>query len=232
MPSPSGDTRLKHTPPSFSPATLGRAVPCSRLLPSVSTYMRTLAGVRPENKLTLIEMAERVNRRALPEVKIIDMRKELLRGNRSIFSGELKQVLDETFRAGEQAILFLNRRGYSTFVSCRNCGYVEKCDNCDVTMTYHQYDNMLRCHYCGAERRPHTICPSCGSPYIKYFGVGTQKVEEELNALFPDAGVVRMDADTTSGKDAHARLLHEFGTGAVIFLCKIISFGGIQWIRE
>ena len=181
--------------------------------PSVSTYMRTLAGVRPENKLTLIEMAERVNRRALPEVKIIDMRKELLRGNRSIFSGELKQALDETFRAGEQAILFLNRRGYSTFVSCRNCGYVEKCDNCDVTMTYHQYDNMLRCHYCGAERRPHTICPSCGSPYIKYFGVGTQKVEEELNALFPEAGVVRMDADTTSGKDAHARLLHEFGTG-------------------
>lgn len=181
--------------------------------PSVATYMRTLAGVKPENRLTLVEMSERVNHRALPTVKIVDMRRELLCGNRSIFSGELKQALEQTFDADEQAILFLNRRGYSTFVSCRSCGYVEKCDNCDVTMTYHQYDNTLRCHYCGAERKPHTICPSCGSPYIKYFGVGTQKVEEELNSLFPNAGVVRMDADTTSGKDAHARLLHEFGTG-------------------
>ena len=181
--------------------------------PSVATYMRTLPGVRPENRLTLIELPERVNRRALPEVSVVDMRRELLRGNRSIFSGELKQALDATFRAGEQAILFLNRRGYSTFVSCRSCGYVEKCQNCDVTMTYHQYDNLLRCHYCGAERPPRTVCPECGSPYIKYFGVGTQKVEEELKALFPNVGVVRMDADTTSGKDAHARLLHEFGTG-------------------
>ena len=181
--------------------------------PSVATYMRTLPGVRSENRLTLIELPERVNRRALPEVSVVDMRRELLRGNRSIFSGELKQALDATFRAGEQAILFLNRRGYSTFVSCRSCGYVEKCQNCDVTMTYHQYDNLLRCHYCGAERPPRTVCPECGSPYIKYFGVGTQKVEEELKALFPNVGVVRMDADTTSGKDAHARLLHEFGTG-------------------
>lgn len=181
--------------------------------PSVSTYMRTLSGVKPENRLELIEMRERVNHRALPEVSIVDMRQELMKGNRSIFSGELKRGLEDTFRAGEQAILFLNRRGYSTFVSCRNCGYVEKCENCDVTMTYHQYDNVLRCHYCGAERRPHSICPQCGSPYIKYFGVGTQRVEEELKKLFPDVRAVRMDADTTSGKNAHARLLHEFGTG-------------------
>jgi primosomal protein N' (replication factor Y) len=181
--------------------------------PSVATYMRTLPGVKPENRLTLIEMLERVNRRALPEVSIVDMRKELLLGNRSIFSGALKRALEETFDAGEQAILFLNRRGYSTFVSCRSCGYVEKCENCDVTMTYHQYDDKLRCHYCGAERAPRHVCPECGSPYIKYFGIGTQKVEQEINEMFPRAGVVRMDADTTSGKDAHARLLHEFGSG-------------------
>lgn len=181
--------------------------------PSVATYMRTLPGVKPENRLELVEMLSRANHRALPSVSIVDMRSELLRGNRSIFSGELKRALEDTFSAGEQAILFLNRRGYSTFVSCRACGYVEKCDNCDVTLTYHQYDGMLHCHYCGAERRPHTVCPSCGSPYIKYFGVGTQKVEEELRTLFLGVGTVRMDADTTSGKDAHARLLSEFGRG-------------------
>ena len=181
--------------------------------PSIATYMKAMPGVRPVNRLELIEMNERVKGRALPEVEIVDMRDELVKGNRSIFSAALVGALQECLAEGHQAILFINRRGYSTFVSCRACGYVEKCNQCDVSMTFHQSDGMLHCHYCGDMRLPPKVCPQCGSRFIKYFGTGTQKVEEEVSKLFPQAAVLRMDIDTTGGKDAHERILSAFRRG-------------------
>lgn len=181
--------------------------------PSISSYMRAMPGVRKENALTLIELRERVKNRPLPEVEVVDMRGEFEKGNHSIFSAKLSQALRQCLDAGKQAVLFLNRRGYSTFVSCRACGYVIKCGQCDVSMTYHQAENVLRCHYCGREMPPPKACPECGSRYIKYFGSGTQKVEEEVRRLFPDARTVRVDVDTTRQKDAHERLLERFRSG-------------------
>ena len=181
--------------------------------PSVSTYMRAMPGVRPENRLELVELRQRVKGRPLPEVEIVDMRGEFERGNRSVFSGRLSAELRRCLDEGHQAMLFINRRGHSTFVSCRACGYVVRCDQCDVTMTYHQAENALRCHYCGKTLPPPKQCPQCGSGYIKYFGAGTQKVQEEVRRLFPDARVIRMDVDTTREKDAHARILDRFRSG-------------------
>ena len=181
--------------------------------PSISTYMKSMPGVKPHNRIELIEMNERVKGRALPEVEIVDMREELVQGNKSIFSASLMNEMQECLNQGHQAILFINRRGYSTFVSCRSCGYVEKCAQCDVSMTYHMHDDKLRCHYCGDEKKPPKICPQCGSKFIRYFGTGTQKVEEEVRAKFPDIGVSRMDVDTTGGKDSHEKILAEFRSG-------------------
>ena len=181
--------------------------------PSIGTYMRCMPGVRPENRLELIELRSRVNGRPLPEVDIVDMRDEFARGNHSIFSARLAARLRACLDEGHQAMLFINRRGHSTFVSCRACGYVARCDQCDVTMTYHQAENALRCHYCGKTLPPPKKCPQCGSAYIKYFGAGTQRVQEEVRRLFPDARVARMDVDTTRQKDAHARILERFRDG-------------------
>ena len=181
--------------------------------PSISTYMRAMPGVRPENRLTLIELRQRANGRPLPEVEIVDMRGEFERGNHSIFSAKLAAELRACLDGGHQAMLFINRRGHSTFVSCRKCGYVVKCDQCDVSMTWHQAENALRCHYCGKTLPPPKTCPNCSSAYIKYFGAGTQKVQEEVRRLFPDARVARMDVDTTREKDAHERILNRFRSG-------------------
>ncbi len=181
--------------------------------PSIQTYMKTTAGVKPENKLSLLELNERVLGRRLPDVEIVDMRQELLRGNKSMFSASLQAELRRCLDEGHQAMLFLNRRGHSTFVSCRACGYVERCENCDVALTFHQHEGLLRCHYCDAVRVPPQKCPQCGSAFIKYFGAGTQKVEEEVHRLFPDAAVLRMDMDTTRGKDKHEEILSAFRRG-------------------
>ena len=181
--------------------------------PSISTYMRALPGVRPENRLELIELRQRVRGRPMPQVEVVDMRAEFERGNHSIFSARLSALLGECLDAGRQAMLFINRRGHSTFVSCRACGYVARCAQCDVSMTYHQTENVLRCHYCGAEMPPPKRCPQCGSEYIKYFGAGTQKVEGEVARQFSQARVARMDVDTTRQKDAHARILDAFRRG-------------------
>ena len=183
--------------------------------PSVSTYMRAMPGVRPENRLKLIELRHRANGRPLPEVEVVDMRGEFERGNHSIFSARLSAELRRCLDDGHQAMLFINRRGHSTFVSCRKCGYVVKCDRCDVSMTWHQAENALRCHYCGKTAAPPKRCPNCDSVYIKYFGAGTQKVQEEVRRLFPDARVARMDVDTTRQKDAHERILARFRSGEV-----------------
>ena len=181
--------------------------------PSIQSFMRTRPNVRAENKYTLLELSKRANGKALPETEVVDMREELALGNKGIFSASLIHAMKECMAEGNQAILFLNRRGHSTFVSCRSCGYVVKCESCDVTMTYHINENKLKCHYCGREAENPTKCPACGSKFIKYFGAGTQKVEEEVKKLFPDKRVLRMDMDTTSGKDAHAGILSAFGRG-------------------
>ncbi|MDO4482943.1 MAG: primosomal protein N', partial [Clostridia bacterium] len=178
--------------------------------PSILSFAKARRG-----DYTLLEMPYRVHNRPLPEVEIVDMRKELELGNRSIFSGVLQRKLKECMARGQQAMLMMNRRGYHSFVSCRKCGHVLKCPNCDVSLTYHMTggDGALHCHYCGYMSPIPSACPECGSKYIRYFGAGTQKVEEELRKLLPGVGIVRMDIDTTSGKDGHQKLLDEFRSG-------------------
>ena len=178
--------------------------------PSILSFAKARRG-----DYTLVEMPTRVLNRPMPEVEIIDMRRELEQGNRSVLSGRLVSGLRDCLRHGQQAMLLMNRRGYNAFISCRSCGHVMKCPNCDVSLTYHVQggDGQLHCHYCGHAEPPPQVCPECGSRYIRYFGAGTQKVEEELRRLFPGVGVARMDIDTTSGKDGHQRLLDEFRSG-------------------
>ena len=178
--------------------------------PSILSFARARRG-----DYTLVEMPTRVLNRPMPEVEIVDMRRELEQGNRSVLSGRLVSALRDCLRHGQQAMLLMNRRGYNAFISCRSCGHVMKCPNCDVSLTYHVQggDGQLHCHYCGHAEPPPQVCPECGSRYIRYFGAGTQKVEEELRRLFPGVGVARMDIDTTSGKDGHQRLLDEFRSG-------------------
>jgi len=146
----------------------------------------------------------------MPPVELVDMRQELNSGNRSIFSARLASEIEKNIKLGQQTILFLNRRGYSSFVLCRNCGYVLKCINCNISMTYHSADSRLICHYCGYTQKNPEVCPKCKSKYIRYFGTGTQKDEEEIKKQFPGCSVLRMDMDTTSGKHAHEEILRSF----------------------
>jgi len=176
--------------------------------PSVVRYYAAEQG-----EWTLINMPSRISGHGMPPAYIVDMREELAKGNRSVFSRRLLWELKDCLSRGEQAILLMNRRGYSTFVSCRSCGHVMKCPACDVSMTYHRTNNMLMCHYCGHQEHGPSVCPACGSRYIKYFGGGTQKVEEELNEKIPGIRVLRMDADTTRTRNAHQQILSAFGRG-------------------
>ncbi|MBO5561386.1 MAG: primosomal protein N' [Firmicutes bacterium] len=172
--------------------------------PSVTSYYMAQKG-----EYRLVEMKNRVNL-SPPEINLVDMRRELETGNRSIFSRALKQAIEENLEDGKQTILFLNRRGYSTFISCRSCGHVMMCKNCNVNYTYHRYTNKLMCHYCGEEAEVPKLCPVCGSEHIRYFGTGTQKIEDEINRLFPTARVLRMDMDTTRTKNSHTDILDTF----------------------
>ncbi|MET1032641.1 primosomal protein N' [Domibacillus tundrae] len=181
------------------PVILGSATP------SLESFARAQKGV-----YTLLTLAERVNDRPLPTVDIVDMREELREGNRSMFSRNLFDKIKDRLEKGEQIVLFLNKRGYSSFIMCRDCGYVAECPNCDVSMTYHRHRHQLKCHYCGHEEPSPNVCPECGSEHIRHFGTGTQKVEEELLKLLPEARVIRMDVDTTGTKGAHERLLKKF----------------------
>ena len=178
--------------------------------PSITSFYRAKQG-----DYIMLEMPHRVGNRPLPEVEVVDMRRELELGNRSVFSQSLKRKLLNCVSQGQQAMLLLNRRGYHSFVTCRSCGKTIKCDKCDVAMTLHlvRGDGQLHCHYCGATRPNPTRCPECDSPKIRYFGTGTQMVEEELKRLLPGVPVGRMDVDTTSGKDGHARVLDAFRRG-------------------
>src|SRR5690606_20937380 len=141
------------------------------------------------------------------------MREELRTGNRSMFSVELAEAIRERLERKEQVVLFLNKRGYSSFVLCRDCGTVMQCPNCDISLTYHRSSELMKCHYCGYDEPVPHICPECESEHIRFFGTGTQKVEEELAKLVPEARVLRMDVDTTRNKGAHEKILSAFGDG-------------------
>lgn len=192
-----------HRASEFScPLLLGSATP------SLLSYFRATSG-----RYRLLELPERVMKRPMPEVEIIDMREEFLDGNNGIFSRRLVSLLSECIGSGHQAMLFLNRRGYSTFVSCRACGTVIQCPNCDISMTYHKNDGKLRCHFCGETAPVPTKCPECGKPFIKYFGIGTEQVEEQMHLLFPDVRTIRMDTDTMKGKNSFDETLSAFARG-------------------
>ena len=170
--------------------------------PSLETYARSIKGL-----YTLVELKHRVNTNNLPLVEIVDMSKEKHRG--SIFSSRLITEVNKRLEKHEQIILLLNRRGYSSFITCSNCGYTAKCPHCDITLTYHKTSNTLRCHYCGYADKMNDICPSCGEKAIKTLGTGTEKVEEEIKKVF-NARVVRMDLDTTSKKGSHEKIISAF----------------------
>jgi primosomal protein N' (replication factor Y) len=186
----------------------GAAVVLGSATPAIETYYQALAGQH-----TLITMDKRVDDVPLPPVTVVDMREELAKGRRSVISPALQEMLAETLSRKEQAVILLNRRGYSTFVLCRECGHVLKCRHCDIPLVYHTPGHSLRCHYCQERHAVPDTCPECGSRYIRYFGAGTQKVEETLNALFPAAKIIRMDQDTTSKKMAHDKILAAFAAG-------------------
>lgn len=186
----------------------GAALILGSATPAIETYYKALNG---DHKL--ISMNKRVDNVPMPSVTVVDMRQELAKGRRSVISLPMQEMLAETLAKKEQAIILLNRRGYSTFVLCRECGHVLKCSHCDISLVYHTPGNSLRCHYCQERHIVPDTCPNCGSRYIRYFGTGTQKVEEALTALFPKAKIVRMDQDTTSRKMAHDKILSAFAAG-------------------
>ncbi|MUK89485.1 primosomal protein N' [Ornithinibacillus sp. L9] len=181
------------------PVVLGSATP------TLESFARAKKGV-----YELATLDKRTNNQDMPEVSIVDMREELHAGNRTMFSRALKEKMEQAISRGEQIVLLLNRRGYSTFVMCRDCGHVTECPHCDIALTYHKNSNLLKCHYCSYEERMPTECPSCTSDLIRYFGTGTQRVEEALTQLLPEARVIRMDVDTTRRKGAHEKLLKQF----------------------
>ena len=166
--------------------------------PSIESYYKA-----QKKEYELLEILNRVEDRPLPNVNIINMKDELKNGNKTIFSNMLYNKINDTIEKNEQVILFINRRGHSSFVSCRACGYVYKCKHCDITLTYHDYSKYLICHYCGYSEKNPSVCIKCGSKYVKYFGIGTEKVEKICNKLFPQSKVLRMDFDTTRKKDSY-----------------------------
>lgn len=188
----------------------GAAVILGSATPSLESYYAAKSQSRDDFAPQLLEMPTRALGNKLPEVHVVDMREELREGNRSMFSRSLHAAISSRLERGEQTVLLLNRRGYSTFVMCRSCGYVAGCPECDISLTYHQKSNNLRCHYCGYAASAPEVCPDCGSEHIRYFGTGTQRVEEELAKLFPGIRVIRMDVDTTTEKGSHEKLLKQF----------------------
>lgn len=181
------------------PIVLGSATP------DMDTFYKAKNG-----DIELLELTKRANNASLPDIKIVDMRQELANGNRTSISMDLFEKIKENLSNKKQTILFLNRRGYSTFIMCRDCGYVAKCKNCNIALTYHSKVNKLRCHYCGYETTPFNTCPECNGKNIKYSGSGTQKLEEEINKMFPGASTIRMDIDTVGKKNSHEDIINRF----------------------
>ncbi len=181
------------------PLVLGSATP------DMDTFYRA-----KKEEIMLLELSERANEASMPNIEIVDLREELANGNKSMISARLYAEIEKNLQNKKQTILYLNRRGFSTFVMCRNCGYTVKCKNCNINLTYHSNKNRLKCHYCGYEEKLVTKCPECGSNQIRYFGTGTQKLEYEINKLFPNASTIRMDIDTVSKKNSHEQILDKF----------------------
>ncbi len=192
------DIAIKRSEYHQCPVLLGSATP------TLEAYARTTRNI-----YTLLELKQRVNQKAMPKVDVVNMEEEVKKGN-FLFSTKLREEIEKRIVKNEQVILLLNRRGYSSFVSCKNCGETEKCPNCDISLTYHKTSNMLRCHYCGYAKKLVTTCSSCHEEAITTLGTGTQKVEEEIISTFPDAKVVRMDYDTTSAKGSHEKIIKAF----------------------
>ena len=194
---------------------------CPLILGSATPALETLVGTRRDYyslpNIHYLSLPDRIYSRPMPPVEIVDMRQELRQGNRSIFSASLQNALEQLQARQQQGILFIHRRGHSTFVSCRSCGYVMECPNCDVSLSYHHVGEgtaeILRCHYCNHTERHPQNCPECSSPYFKNFGSGTQRVEQELTRLFPELRAIRFDSDTTKNKGDHRRLLTQFANG-------------------
>ncbi|WP_235829611.1 primosomal protein N' [Clostridium nigeriense] len=189
--------------------------------PSIETYYRAISG-----EIELVELKSRVDNKPMPNIEIIDMREELNNGNVSMFSRKLFSEMKLALENKEQIILFLNRRGFSTFVSCRSCGYVFKCPKCDISMTYHK-NGYLLCHYCGHGQIQPKTCPKCKSKYVKHFGTGTERVEEEVKKYFKNVKVLRMDMDTTRNKNSHEAIYNAFknGEGDILIGTQMISKG-------
>ncbi|BAH44708.1 primosomal protein N' [Brevibacillus brevis NBRC 100599] len=190
--------------------------------PALETYALATRG-----RYELLRMPERVGNRPMPEVHVVDMREELQAQNRSMFSRKLHEMIADRLAKEEQMVIFLNRRGFSTFVMCRSCGYTMRCIHCDISLTYHKSNHTARCHYCGYTIAQPKHCPECQSEHIRFFGTGTQKVEAELAKLFPGIRVIRMDVDTTSRKGSHEELLNKFrsGQGDVLLGTQMIAKG-------
>jgi len=186
----------------------GAVVVMGSATPAVETYYQALQGQH-----TMLVMSKRIANALLPTVAVVDMRDELRKKRRSVISLPLQELLAETINRGEQAIILLNRRGYATFVMCRECGHIVRCKHCDISLVYHSVGKKLRCHYCQSVEEVPDICPECRSRYIRFFGTGTQKLQEELGTLFPHVRVVRMDQDTTGGRKAYDRILDAFAKG-------------------
>lgn len=176
--------------------------------PSVESYSAAVKG-----KYKLCEINERYGNSKLPEVLTVDMKSEIASGNKSPISETLKRLIEENLEKKKQTILLINRRGYNTFIACNSCGHVITCPNCSISLTYHSYNNRLMCHYCGYSKPLDNVCPECGKNSIRYSGYGTQRIEDELSRLFPQASVLRMDADTTSAKFSHQKLFDAFSRG-------------------
>ncbi|WP_099203056.1 primosomal protein N' [Miniphocaeibacter massiliensis] len=181
--------------------------------PSIISYNNAISG-----KYNLYTLENRATNSVLPEVEIVDMREELKKGNISIFSSELKEAVESNLKKGKQSILFLNKRGHTSYIFCRRCGHVEICTHCDVSMTYHKSSNRLICHHCGRTKMKPVVCPNCGSKYIKEFGAGTEKLEEECINLFPKARIYRIDGDTNSNKDSYEKLYEKMKNNEIDIL--------------
>ena len=208
----------------------GAAVVLGSATPSIEALYRCAKHPR----WTQVRLPERANGRPMPAVRVVDMAREFAEGSRSMFSAALTRALQEELSQGRKVVLLLNQRGFAKFLLCRECGFVPKCPHCDTSLTYHERGNFLACHHCGYRQASPAVCPECSSPYLKKFGAGTQRVEDELRCALdampgvgPGVPIIRMDADTTSGKGAHERLLERFAAAqaAVLLGTQMIAKG-------
>ena len=183
---------------------------CPLLLGSATPDLKTFYEGKEKDKIEILELTKRTNSSRLPIVEIVDLRDELANSNTSMISTKLYREIEKNIKNKMQTILFLNRRGFSTYVLCTDCGATVKCKNCNINLTYHQKENLLKCHYCGYKRKPIVECEECKSKNIKYMGNGTQKLDAEINKLFPKATTIRMDVDTTTRKNSHEEILKKF----------------------